>query len=60
MHQNLSGEWIMQLENGNYSFAVMAVSLAGQGPWTATEYVFIDVSILMGTFSNPPLNELCL
>lgn len=44
MLQNSSAEYKMHLDNGNYSFAVMATSLAGQGPWTPLEYIFIDVS----------------
>ena len=44
-HQNLSSEYIIKnLENGNYSFEVMATSLAGMGKWSSRVYVLIDVS----------------
>lgn len=46
MFQNMSGEYhLRHLENGNYSFIVMATSLAGPGKWSAPEYFFIDVSV---------------
>lgn len=44
LYQNFSGEYLMKhLENGNYSFIVMATSLAGPGPWTAPAYENIHV-----------------
>lgn len=46
MFQNLSGEYILkQLENGNYTFAVKAISLAGAGKWSPVAYALIDVNI---------------
>lgn len=36
---------VKYLENGNYSFMVMATSLAGAGSFSEPKYVFIDVSI---------------
>lgn len=44
MYQNMSGEYhLRHLENGNYSFIVMATSLAGPGKWSNHAYYFIDV-----------------
>lgn len=41
------GEHILrQLDNGNYSFTVMAMSLAGAGAWSEAKWIFIDESHL--------------
>lgn len=48
MYQNMSGEYhLRHLENGNYSFIVMATSLAGPGKWSHHAYYFIDVSTVL-------------
>lgn len=44
--KNYTGEYTLKgLENGNYSFAVMAMSLAGNGNWSEPVYLYVDVSI---------------
>lgn len=43
--QNGEQYLMKHLENGNYSFMVMATSLAGPGAFSAPQYIFIDVSI---------------
>lgn len=43
---NHSQEHIIQaLENGNYSFTVMATSFAGNGPWTPLKFVEVNVRV---------------
>lgn len=47
LYKYANGEYILKrLDNGNYSFTVMAVSLAGPGPWTTPIYLVIDESSL--------------
>lgn len=44
---NKSLDYILKsLENGNYSFSVMATSFAGQGPWSTPTIALIDVSVI--------------
>lgn len=42
--QNNDQYLMKHLENGNYSFMVMATSLAGAGAFSAPKYLHIDVS----------------
>lgn len=44
--RNYTGEYTLKgMENGNYSFSVMATSLAGAGVWSDPVYLYVDVSI---------------
>lgn len=53
LYQNLSGEYhLKHLENGNYSFMVMATSLAGPGKWSPTVHYLVDVSFELILFSE--------
>lgn len=46
-YKNMSGTYIMKfLPNGNYSFMVMAMSLAGPGAWSSPVYFVIDESTI--------------
>lgn len=46
-YKQYNEQYTMKLENGNYSFMVMATSLAGPGAFSAPQYISIDVSIRM-------------
>lgn len=46
-YRNMSGSHIINnLQNGNYSFLVMATSLAGPGAWSAPVFYYIDESTI--------------
>lgn len=47
LYNSSGGEHILkQMDNGNYSFTVMASSLAGPGAWSEAKSIFIDESHL--------------
>lgn len=47
LYKEMSGSYIIKsLQNGNYSFMVMATSLAGPGAWSSPVYLFIDESTI--------------
>lgn len=53
---NYTTDYVLRgLENGNYSFWVMATSLAGPGQWSEPVSLYIDVSIALG-FLNENLD----
>lgn len=54
--QNGEQYLMKHLENGNYSFMVMATSLAGPGAFTAPQFIFIDVSFRMVSLSQGVIN----
>lgn len=48
MYKQSGEQYVMKhLENGNYSFMVMATSLAGAGAFSAPQFILIDVSFRM-------------